>query len=264
MRINYLKYLLGSLLALPLLPILYWQSKRLRAEIPSLPEAEEPQGTFVRSPNKTLHLLMLGESTIAGVGVKKHQDGFPGALAQSLAQELNCSIRWYAHAKSGATARAVKKYLVPTIPVAQTDLIVLGLGGNDTFKLNSPWNWRKDVQGLIEDLQARFPKVPIVFINMPPISEFPRFTKLMKWILGGLIKILSDELEQVVQKYQDVAYCKHHLASSEWIIKMELDADKAMFFSDGVHPSELAYKAWGSDVAEYLVTKQTALLKGRV
>ena len=38
------KYVIGALMAIPLLPIMFIQALRIRAKIPKLPEAEGPQG----------------------------------------------------------------------------------------------------------------------------------------------------------------------------------------------------------------------------
>ena len=39
-----LKYTLGSVLTIPLLPIMYYQGKRIRANVPELPEASGIRG----------------------------------------------------------------------------------------------------------------------------------------------------------------------------------------------------------------------------
>ncbi|MDB9836326.1 hypothetical protein OAC51_05430 [Flavobacteriaceae bacterium] len=39
-------------------------------------------------------MLTIGESTIAGVGVKIHQEGLTGVLANELATGLNIKVDW--------------------------------------------------------------------------------------------------------------------------------------------------------------------------
>ncbi|MEM6805513.1 MAG: SGNH/GDSL hydrolase family protein, partial [Bacteroidota bacterium] len=68
-----IKYYLGAILSIPLLPILYIQSLFIRAKVPKLPEAEEEQGFFIKSPGPSLKIISIGESTVAGVGAKTHE-----------------------------------------------------------------------------------------------------------------------------------------------------------------------------------------------
>ena len=71
-----LKYLAGAGIALPLLPILYRQAIRVKASVPVLPEAETPFGEVAVAETPPFRLLLIGESTLAGVGVKTHDEGF--------------------------------------------------------------------------------------------------------------------------------------------------------------------------------------------
>ena len=52
---------------------------------------------------------------MAGVGVKMHQEGFSGTLAQALAAGLTTNISWKVYAKSGYTAKTVTTSLVSQI-----------------------------------------------------------------------------------------------------------------------------------------------------
>ena len=132
-----LKYFGGSLLAIPLLPIMYWQARKIRAAVPKLPEASGPAGVVNNNNKDEFKLITIGESTIAGIGVATHTEGFSGTLAKEIGSIIDYKVSWKVYAKSGYTARMVKNKLVPKITEKEADLIVIGLGGNDSFKLNS-------------------------------------------------------------------------------------------------------------------------------
>ena len=189
-----LKYYLGVIISAPLLPILFLQGKKIRKNVPKLPEARNPKGYIKTDSKKTLKILVIGESTIAGIGVDFHENGFTGALAKEISAKTNHSILWRVYAKSGYTAKLVRKRLVPKIVDSTADIIVIGLGGNDAFKLNSPEIWMLNVNHLIRDLKRKFPKTPIYFTNMPPIKEFPAFTRIIKFVIGNLVEILGNKL----------------------------------------------------------------------
>src|SRR5690606_28476407 len=141
------RYLLGTILAIPLLPVLYFHARRIRSSVPRLPEASGTNGKAVARDvaHESLTLLTLGESTIAGVGVKTHQEGFTGTLADELSRLSNINIQWSVYARSGYTAGKVLEKVLPKITASSADLIVIGLGANDAFRLNSPTRWARDV-----------------------------------------------------------------------------------------------------------------------
>ncbi|PQJ71968.1 SGNH/GDSL hydrolase family protein [Polaribacter butkevichii] len=251
-----LKYFLGSIVSIPLLPILYFQGKNIRKKVPSLPEAKEPKGLVNGNFNKTLHILSIGESTIAGVGVDYHKNGFTGALADTLSAELQKNINWRVYARSGYTAERVCKKIIPKIEETSTDIIIIGMGGNDAFTLNSPKNWHKSIEELINLLQNKFPRTPIFFTNMPPIKEFPAFTRAIKFVIGNLVEIFGKRLDLLTKNKKNVFYYNEVITLEQWSKKHALPNNNSkIYFSDGVHPSELTYKIWGKEMALFIKSK---------
>ena len=208
--VNQLKYSLAALLVIPLLPLMYFQGKKIRKNVPSLPEAKGTEGVEGKS-NHQINLMAIGESTIAGVGVDQHKNGFTGTLAKELAQRSGKQVNWKVVAKSGYTAANVAKELLPKIQNTQPDIIVIGLGGNDAFHLNSPVRWRKSMNSVLTQLTRSFPDAKIVCTNMPPIKEFPAFTPVIKSVVGNLVNLLGKELTQIVQSFDKVYYASEEL-----------------------------------------------------
>lgn len=258
-----LTYTVGLIASIPLLPILYLQGKRLKASIPTLPEVSGGEGMCSANSHSSdlLKMLIIGESTIAGIGVSTHEEGFSGTLAAELSRLLQTDIHWKVYAKSGYNARQVRQDILPTIVERDIDLIVIGIGGNDAFELNSPSRWRKEVSALIEELTDMFPKAHLVFCSMPPIKEFPAFTTLMKWIIGNLGELLGEELAVLVQQYDRVYF--HHEVNTmdKWIAQLGIEGTVSDFFSDGVHPSKLAYQSWARALAMAIMEEEIIPLR---
>lgn len=246
-----LRYYIGAILSIPLLPIMYFQGKRIRANVPYLPAAKGSEGKVLADfkNGKSLRLVAIGESTIAGVGVETHEEGLTGSLAKELSLLLETSIHWKVYAESGYTAAAVLEKIIPHINDDDIDIIVIGLGGNDAFTLSSPTQWIQNIRLLIETLQSKFPTTSIVFCNMPPIKEFPAFTPLIKFTIGNLVEILGEELEKLMKDYEAVFYFGELITLNGWIKKYNIDAESSSFFSDGVHPSKLTYQTWAKYIA---------------
>ncbi len=250
---NRLKYIIGSIISFPLIPILYFQGKAIRKTVPQLPEATgiEGEARSLGSSNST-RLLVLGESTVAGVGVKTHEEGFAGTFAKEISINTKQLVQWKVYARSGYTAKRVRFKIVPKISEHQFDMIVIGLGGNDAFTLNSPKKWSAQIQLLIDELRAKFGNVPIYFTNMPPIKEFPAFTKTIKFVVGNLVELLGEQLQRVVRTNPNVYYNSEVITIDKWTKRLNINAKENQFFSDGVHPSKFTYQVWAKEMAKFV------------
>jgi len=249
-----LKYIFGAFICLPLLPILYFDGKKIRKNIPILPEAKEPFGVANAEFKKKLNIICVGESTIAGVGADYHKNAFSGSLANELSLQLNASISWKVYAKSGYTVKRISEKIIPKIEEKTADLIVIGIGGNEAFTLNSPKKFKKQIILLIDELQEKFPNTPILFTNMPPIKGFTAFTKTIKFVVGNLVEILGSALEKTVKNDSTVFYNSEIITLKNWKKRNNLQGSISDFFSDGVHPSQLAYQVWGKEMASFIVS----------
>ncbi len=249
------KYLFNSAIATLVLPVIYYQGKRIRANTPKLQEAKGIQGESFQDFKNTLNLITIGDSSMAGVGVKNHKEGFIGVLADELASHYNVNMYWKVYAKSGFTALKVKDRLIPTLQEEKLDLIIIGVGGNDAFKLTRPKEWISNIKALISDIRIKYKNQPIVFINMPPVREIPAFTSLIKYVVGNLIDAYSDELVKLVKNIDGVFYCSSKINYKDYTKRYNLNSHSSEFFSDEdkFHPSKLAYQIWAKDISNFII-----------
>ena len=246
------QYFLGVLFTIPIAPLLYYQGKQIRKTIPDLPEATGMQGKVIVPNTNNFQLLLLGESTMAGVGVATNKEGFAGSLAKALAHQYQQTVSWTVYAKSGYNAKRVETDLLPQIQETSANLIVIGLGANDTFELNTPFTWRKNVISLLQSIRSQFPHTPIAFTNMPPVKEFTAFPKALQLTLGNLSLLLQKELTILVNETPNVYFDDRKLAIEEWILKNDPTATPADLFSDGVHPSKRSYGLWAIEFSGFI------------
>lgn len=246
-------YLLKAPFVAPFLPLMAWQGKQIRKRVPRLPEATHPQGKISEGEGPPLVILGIGESTMAGVGVTTHTEGFMGSLASQLNKEIDRPIDWQVVAKSGIKAAGVSHRLLPKLPAITPDIIVIALGGNDAFALRSPKQWIQDIDQLIASLHQRFgPHTPLVFCNMPPIRYFPAFTWLIRHIVGSLVDSYSHELHRHLAQQEGVYFNSELVRLEQWRARYQVDAPMDALFSDGVHPAPLTYQLWGKDMAKFI------------
>lgn len=253
-----IKYVVGAFIAIPFLPIMYWQGKRIRKNVPKLPEASGSTGIAGEEHLPIIHLLLLGESTIAGVGVATHEEGFAGTLAKELSRLYSAQIVWTVQARSGYTLQKLRKKILPKLAHHRAELIVIGTGANDAFSLNTPFGFQREATAFVEDLRKQFPDVPLFFTNMPPIKSFPAFTFVIQHVLGNLVEILGQTLKRVVTQHPSVFYSEEVIRLATWQKRWSVEGEAGDFFSDGVHPSLLTYQIWAKDMAQFIY-RQDAL-----
>ncbi len=87
---------------------------------------------------------------------------------------------------------------------------------------------------------------------MPPIKEFPAFTKTIKFVVGNLVELLGEQLRLVVKNNENVYYNSEVITINGWTKRLNISANATDFFSDGVHPSEFTYQVWAKEMATFI------------
>jgi lysophospholipase L1-like esterase len=252
-------YYLNSLVALPFLPVISYLGKRVEKDIPKLPEASENITGKISGNQEAINLLTIGESTIAGVGVNDHKDGITGQIARFLHEKTQKTINWQVVAKNGYTAQRAQEQLVKLIPSINFDMIVVGLGANDTFQFNSPMTFKRHIFTLITKLRQSHPQAKIVIISVPPVSDFPAFPKLLKFFLGNLVQLHGNIIKDISTAFPSVFYMPKILRLKDWLNFENRNLTPQDLFSDGIHPSALTYSIWGKEVVDFMVEKKIVL-----
>ena len=236
-------YILGGILMLPFAPFLYWQGQRVRKRVGRLPDAAgETVGQFGASA-EIINLLAIGESTVAGVGASNHAEALGGQLAKFLNIATGKSVRWHVLGESGITARETLRKLAPHLPETEMDVVVIALGGNDTFKVSSPNRWRGDMTRLIYVIKNKYPNAKILLANTPRVIDFPVLPKSLKFFLWRISRLHHENAKNLERTMENVFYFD----------EAERVGDE--FFSDGVHPSAQGYAMWAEALIKFLTRK---------
>ncbi len=238
------------------IPLLIRHGKRIRKEVPTLPEAEDLRHTYLVPGKEKKQLLFIGESTIAGVGVTSQKEGIAGHFSQYLSRKRNHSVAYSVYARSGYTMQRVHEKLLKWVEETTADLIIVAMGGNDAFTLTSPAAWKKNTKQTLDTIITRFPSTPILFLNMPPIRHFPAFSPVIKKNIGDWVDMLGRHLSDVLMDYPTVHYMNDTIVLDEWLEKFDNKYDEWHFFSDGVHPSGFTYKLWAEQACDFALDNE--------
>jgi lysophospholipase L1-like esterase len=224
---------------MPLSPLLYLLGQRARRKIGLLPEAAGDRSGRTGEGEETVELLVIGESTVAGLGAKTHETALAGQFGRRLSERIGKAVKWMVIGKNGVTAKRTIEELVPLVPDKTFDYILIGLGGNDVLKLSSPRKWRTSMMQLIDLLREKSPNSTIFITNCAAIHTSPVLPQPIKFLLSKLSRMHNANAIEFTAAMDHVFYYHQPLSVPEG------------FFADGIHPSEFGYSVWSDSMMKF-------------
>ena len=234
------RHALWWLATLPLLPLALPMALHTRRTTLRLPVAQgEPSGTAAAHlAGEPLRLLLIGESTVAGVGVTTFDQSLASCLAVALAERLGRPVLWRACGENGITASEAHERLLPFALAEPADLVLMVFGVNDTTHLTSSQRWLQALASMAKLLQGQGCRV--AFSGVPPLQYFRALPWLLRQLLGWRASLLDRELQALAL----------HLGALHCVLDMPFEAH--YLAEDGYHPSATGYRQWAAGLAERL------------
>ena len=233
-------YIATAAVVLPISPLLFLQGHYTRRKVGLLPEAGGDKHGVTGEGTDAVKLLVIGESTVAGLGARTHDRALAGRFAEQLSLRLQRPVEWTVVGRNGVTAKRTIAELVPLIPNEKYDYILVGLGGNDVMKLSSPRKWRRDMSLLLSILQEMNPGSTVFITNCPMMKYSPVLPHPIKFLLWELSKLHDRNIKEFTVEMPQVFY--YHQP-----VDVTLDG----FFADGIHPSEQGYRDWSEAMMRF-------------
>ncbi len=230
--------------------IQYWRVvlSKFNRRIPRLPESIGRVG-HLGAGSAVRHVIALGDSVAAGVGVERGADTIAGRLASRLA-DAGEPTSWAIHARGGLTADGVGALIdeddVVSEDLARADVVVVSVGVNDLLRLRPLRGWRRDLEALLAQLRATT-RAAVVLLGMPPMAAFPS--------LPGVVR---DPLAWRVQRMDAIAvataarYGVRHVP-----LPVDLLLTEGAFAPDGFHPSARSHDQLAGIVVSVLPCRTT-------
>lgn len=232
-------------------PVVLAQGRAVRRTTPVLPEADGP--TIVRADHETgddearddarrvpLRLLVLGDSTVAGIGVDRHDDGLAGGLAREFAARCGRSVIATAIGRGGATARdLVTDLLAPAVAAGPWDAVVLSIGANDALAARSRRAVVRDVLAVIRGLEAGSPGIEVLLSSLPGFRFFDLLPQPLRWNLDLHARSIEAALRTAVAD-----------RGLGWMTPPATGYTDDFFAADRFHPGAVGYARWSAWIAD--------------
>lgn len=237
---------LALALLAPAAPLMLLQGRRVRRHALRLPEAagqRDGRGPAHRSSEK--QLLIVGDSSAAGVGVANQSQALSGRLVEALTLAGVAPRRWQLIARTGAAAADLPALLERGLSADSSepprfDVAIVVVGVNDVTRATPISRWLADLDRIHEQLR-RVGVAVTLFSGLPPMERFTALPQpLRSWLglqarrydraLGHWSQTRPGALHQVLPNLND----------------------PALLASDGFHPGEAGCVLWARELARTL------------
>jgi lysophospholipase L1-like esterase len=223
-------------------PLLVAQALATRSRLPRLPEAAGArEGELGQGP--LLRLLMLGDSSAAGVGVADQSQALAGFLPAALARHAQARVRWRLLARSGVTSAQCLALLEASAPV-EAEVAVVVLGVNDVIDQVPSWRAVRAREAIANRLRNAHGVAHVVFAPLPPVHRFPGLPQPLRWVAGHDARRHDEAMIRWSRTRSDVSH-----------VPIELPLNAALMADDGFHPGEAVYRVCGTALAEHIAER---------
>jgi len=221
-----------------LTPVLLGQAFFVRRRVRRLPEAAGArEGRVGLGP--PLRLLILGDSSGAGVGAATQDEALLGQVVSRLAESHAVEFRLIA--VPGARTADAYGWLQD---VTETyDVAITALGVNDVTKLTPLHAFLEGQEALWQRLRSQHHVRRIIVSGIAPIGRFPVLPQPLRWVIGARADDFAQALSDLTARFEDVV-----------LVNMGTDLLMEEMASDGFHPGPAIYDKW----AEALVSRGLA------
>ncbi len=222
-------------------PLLLLQGRSVRKTALRLPEAAGARAgaAYGRDGVAPLRILFVGDSSVAGVGVKHQENALAAQASALLSQSLGATVEWQIVAQSGVnTCEAID--LVAASELRPADLLVISLGTNDVTSQRSLGQFLGDYQALVEVLTSRVGASAVIVTGIPPLHVSPALPQPLRWYVGQYARKLDAGLRRWTLTDKARSF-----------ISLQWAGVATQLASDGYHPGEGQYTQWAGLVSEH-------------
>lgn len=240
-RSNQVKGWLSWLMA----PFCFWQGLLVRSDGVSLLPPSGPAQLLIGEDRKgtPYRLLIIGNSSVSGIGAADMEDGLAIKMAMQLSARLNRPVDLRISGNASATSENLRDHVVRHLPRDAFDLVFLVVGMNDAKNFHSSQRFVRGFGGLIYALKTRFPSALIVHWPISPMSIFPVLPQPLKTCLS----LRSDLLDAIA------ACLSAGRGVERFERQMTLPSDS--FAADGFHLNADGYTLWADAAVKGLMSK---------
>ena len=231
-------------------PMLLLQALWLRRTALRLPEAAGPRSGLegaLGTSSRPLRILIVGDSSAAGVGVDEQAQALAQPVAQLVADKIGRPVAWQLVAKSGINTKEAIELLLNS-ELEPADFLVTAVGTNEVTSQRAPTQFLQDYAYLVKSLRQQTGALGLVATGLPPLRILPAAPHPLRWYLGRY----AARLDRILKNWIDQDSMARYV-SLDWAAKpLEMARDR-------FHPGLGQYRHWAELVAEQILDLQSRI-----
>jgi lysophospholipase L1-like esterase len=211
------------------------------------------------SSGPRLRMVVMGDSTTAGVGVERAEDALPYLIARRVADAERRDIHVVSYGWAGARAadlvhdqlpRAIEPLRATETDsfLAGADVVAIVIGSNDATHNTPPGRFRASLRGVLEGIRETAPGARVVLAGIPAFRGALRAIEPLIFLADQYARLLRPisraEAARVGAAYADLA------RDVPPLIRGRTD----VLSQDRFHPSVVGYTAWADVIADALLS----------
>jgi lysophospholipase L1-like esterase len=221
-------------------PVLLPQARWLRRTALRLPEAPGPRDGVEGKGDLKLRVLVVGDSSAAGVGMADQAHALALPLANELALREGYAVGWQLVARSGVNAAEAIE-LVRSSRIEAADVAVIVLGVNDVTSQTTAHGFVERMAALWTLLEEDHGVKWGVVCGLPPMGRLTAVPQPLRWYLGRYAGWL------------DSALSRWSLARGLGYAAVNFPMQADVLAKDGFHPGAAAYAMWSARLADIIL-----------
>ena len=230
----------AGLISWLLVPLALVKGLGVRKTTPRLPPpGGRPMGQ-VGHGKAEIRLLIIGDSSAAGVGADRMEDTLGPQLATILNQASGKPVTWRNAGANSAIAAQVRDHVVPNIEERDFTHVIVTLGTNDAKNFVPRSAFKKGFGGLLYAVHARWPEAKVYWSPVVAMPDVPALPASLGFILGLRAQIINSMGAQLCRERNATALEPLPVGGPEG------------FAIDGFHANALGYKHWAQHIARFI------------
>jgi lysophospholipase L1-like esterase len=223
--------------------VLLPQARWLKRTALRLPEAAGAREGMEGEGDLRLRLLVVGDSSAAGVGVAEQAQALAMPLAANLAKRLGGSVGWQLAAQTGMNTAQARDW-VARLPLHDADVVVTALGVNDVSSQTTAARFVRETGLLWSELRELTGARWAAISGLPPMHMLSAVPHPLRWYLGRYSAWLDTAIRRWAEE-QRLGY-----------LALQWASDPAHLAEDGFHPGPALYPQWADRLGDLIVQRR--------
>lgn len=231
---------LAGLISWFLVPLALSKGLGVRKTTPRLPPPRGRAMGQVGNGKAEIRLLIIGDSSAAGVGADRIEDTLGPQLATMLCKATGKPVTWRNAGANSAIAAQVRDHVIPNIEERDFTHVIVTIGTNDAKNFVTRSAFKKGFGGLLYAVHARWPEAKVYWSPVVAMPDVPALPSSLGFILGLRAQIINAMGAQLCRERNATALDPLPVGGPEG------------FAIDGFHANALGYKHWAQHIARFI------------